>query len=234
MTKPIIVAWFFALLLALPLCHSENSKESIKFSITKPMGDEIKKYENHINIENVSILRSALIDDVAAKKITKSLHELSKELRAYAKSCHNKNWSGPWGYKSKLHNIYKVDGIVSIVFDTSAVCDGNIEINKIARSYSIVSGENIKPIDILGKFSPKIFQSGSTIKGNYVELNEKSVNILLRENRDKFTEYTKSFCKGYLTRISYAIWVEPGHLTLQPWFSHLESVCHEDYSIKFK
>jgi len=220
--------------MASSICQSGNhirpDAQPIKYNISK---FNSSKQIKEIRIQEIQIEKSDLISSHAAKKITESLEKLSEEIYAEAKDSCPPPHNGPWGYEVKLDGIYYAGKFLSVVFNTTAVCYGNPTIDKVSKNYFILNGDEITPIKLIEELTPPLFKNGVTQQNNYVELSDESVNTILNENKNIFPEDVKSECEEYLKNSLYSVWIQPGHLFLQPGFNHTLSICQKTFSIEF-
>ncbi|MFC5474134.1 hypothetical protein [Paraherbaspirillum soli] len=224
---------FISLLMAC-VCHAEEKASAVNYAVSVLKMPRIKARYNEIVIEQVIINKSKNISDAQARKITKALKKFSQKFYEDAKDCYDPSMSGPWGFKAKLDQINYIDNTVSVVFATDAVCSGSPELNKEAKVFSTLSGDEITIKELVQKFVPTLLESGATIRDGRLKLGADAAEKLMDENKFQLDSNTKEFCESYLKRISYSVWFKDNNLKLQPLFSHPDSVCQKEYAIQFK
>lgn len=231
MIKKFIAIYPIFIFFAHQICEAQNQSITVKISTYK---HEIKEQPKEIVIDDITITKSKTIPSTTAKNITKSLHETAKKNYSTALPSCNYQPNDLWDYDVKFKSAFHIDNYIIIVLNKFTSCAGNPTVNKISKIYSAFEGNEISADRLLETYFKSSIKKGKPTEEGRIYLTEDAIDILIAENNDKLPPDIRSFCHEYLKKMPYTIWIEPGHLILQPLFSQSKSECQNDYEIKFQ
>lgn len=184
------------------------------------------------SVQIVSFDAIAGTDQSAIKKINTALVAASASFNKEAKKCSTYAEGHPWGYKLTLEKILLSEKYLSVVFAKSTVCAGSPDIEKVARVFSLPTGNLVPSKTLFKRILPaaKLATGVSTDK-DIIDLDEEMVETMISDSNEVLKNYDAK-CERYLKNSSYRIWVDGKNLILFPEFIQPQSSCQKEYLIQ--